>query len=80
MLDYDSQFATSEFRVTGREHDHRRVLVNGVAKLLQKNDDYSYVDQGGLNPETVTQVDSEFNSMRKRLAAHTYYMFRNRLI
>ena len=40
----------------------------------------SYIESGGLNPETVTQVDSEFHTMRKRLVTHTYYMFRNRLI
>ena len=80
LLDHDSQFNTSQFRVTGRSHDRRRVLVNNVVKLLQKNDDYSYIEQGGLNPETVTQVDSEFQSVRKRLATHTYYVFRNRLI
>ena len=80
LLDYDAQFMTSEFRVTGLSHDRRRVLVNNVARLLQKNDDYSYTEQGGLNPETVTQVDSEFHNMRNRLATHTYYMFRNRLI
>ena len=55
-------------------------MLHNVARLLQKNDDYSYTEQGGLNPETVTQVDSEFQTMRKRLATHTYYMFRNRLI
>ena len=80
LLDYDKQFKTSEFRVTGDVHERRRVLVNNVTRLLRKNDDYSYVEQGGLNPETVTQVDQEFNKMRKRLATHTYYMFRNRLI
>ena len=80
LLDYDSQFTTSEFLVAGRNHDRRRVLVNGVVKLLQKNDDYSYIESGDLNPETVTQIDSEFHTMRKRLATHTYYMFRNRLI
>ena len=55
-------------------------LINNVTRLLQKNDDYSYAEQGGLDPETVTQVDSEFDTMRKRLATHTYYMFRKRLI
>ena len=66
--------------MTGTAHERRRVLINNVNKLLQKNDDYSYTEQGGLNPETVTQVDSEFNNMRKRLAIHAYYMFRKRLI
>ena len=81
LLSYDSQFTESEFRVTGpAQHVRRRILVNNVTRLLQKNDDYSYTEQGGLDPETVTQVDTNFNAMRKRLATHTYYMFRNRLI
>ena len=81
LLDYDSQFKESEFRVTGLSPEQRRrVLLNNVSRLLQKNDDYSYTEQGGLNPETETQVDSDFNRMRSRLATNTYYMFRKRMI
>ena len=81
LLDYDIEFQTGPFRLVGPlPHERRRVLINNAFRLLQKNDDYSYAEQGGLDPETVTQIDSTFYSMRKRLATHTYYMFRNRLI
>ena len=81
LLDHDVQFPTAPFRVGG-EHSvsKRRVLVNNVSRLLRKHDDFSYIEQGGLDPETITQVDSEFSRMRTRLAKHTYYMFRNRLL
>lgn len=81
LLDHDVQFKTAPFRVGGEYSvSKRRVLVNNVSRLLRKHDDYSYVEQGGLDPETITQVDSEFTKMRKRLAEHTYYMFRHRLL
>ena len=81
LLDHDVQFRTAPFRTTGAtREERRRVLVNNVTRLLRKNDDYSYIEQGGCDPETVTQVDSEFRCMRERLATHTYYMFCNRLI
>ena len=37
----------------------------------------SYLEHSGLNAETVTQIDSEFNNMSKRVVTHTCYMFRN---
>ena len=81
LLDHDVQFKTAPFRVGGEYSvSKRRVLVNNVSRLLRKHDDYSYVEQGGLDPETITQVDSEFTKMRKRLAEHTYYMFRHKLL
>ena len=81
LLDHDVQFETAPFRVGG-EHSvsKRRVLVNNVSRLLRKNDDWSHMDQGGVDPETTTEVDSDFGSMRIRLANHTYYMFRHRLL
>ena len=81
LLDHDVQFQSGDFRVGGpTPQEKRRILINNVSKLLRKHDDYSYTEQGGLDPETITQVDPNFHTMRKVLATHTYFMFRKRLL
>ena len=80
LLDHDCPFREGCFRLDPCSGHKRRVLVNNVNRLLRRNDDYSYTEQGGLDPMTTTQIDSDFSAMRRRLACHTYYMFKNRLI
>jgi hypothetical protein len=80
LLDHDSQFKEGCFRLDTSPGHKRRVLVNNVNRLLRRNDDYSYTEQGGLDPMTTTQVDSGFSAVRRRLACHTFYMFKNRLM
>ena len=47
-------------------------MLNNVRRLLTQSDDFSYMDQGDMEEDV--QIDNLFGSMRKRLAAHCYYM------
>ena len=67
MLLDDAQFneVNGKFRGVGNAvpaHLRRYVLVNNVRRLLSGGDDYSYMEQGGIDPEEVTHVDSGFET------------------
>ena len=87
LLYHDKQFHDGNFRqgVSAHLPAHRRrtILINNVRKLLRLDDDFSYVGGSGfdLDDDIVTQTDTEFNSIRRELAEHTYYLFiHNQLI
>ena len=81
LLQRDTQFNEGGFRGVGNSvpADLRRfVLVNNVRRLLSGSDDFSYMEQGGIDPEEVTEIDNGFEALRKQLATHCYYLFLNR--
>ena len=57
----------------------RTVLVNNVRRLLDASDDFSYVDIRDSG-DIITEVDPEFESKRKRLAHHIFYLFVHKLL
>ena len=80
LLKHDKQFKDGNFRVgvTTNLPPHRRptILINNVWRLLRQNDDFSVCGGcSGFSDDTVTEIDSDFNSMRRELAEHTYYLF-----
>ena len=81
LLHRDQQFQRGTFRhgvsTTLPRARRRTILVNNVSRLLRANDDFSFMQQGGLLEDNVTQVDTAFGTMRKRLATHAYYLFVN---
>ena len=86
LLTFDKQFDTSggRFRnlIDGGVGERRRtVLVNNVRRLLQTSDDFSYIDEGGIElgeNDVRVQVDRGFEYKRRQLAEHLYYLFRKR--
>ena len=86
LLHHDKQFQDGNFRVGVAtnlpRHRRRTILINNVRRLLKQNDDFSVCGGcSGFTDQTITEIDSAFNSMRHELAAHTYYLFlRNELI
>jgi len=79
LLSHDKQFEEGQFRKGVSEQlpqqRRRTVLVNNVRRFLSAQDDYSYMQQGGV--QGITQVDESFSGMRKLLAEHTYYLYVN---
>ena len=81
MLLDDAQINDGGFKDVGNSvnvRDRRYILVNNVRRLLSRGDDFSYMEQGGIDPEEVIQIDNNFEVLRKRLATHCYYLFLNR--
>ena len=81
LLKFDKQFDNGEFQFGVSEdtapNTRRRILVNNVRRLLRAGDDFSYM---GVSETLDTEVDTGFESFRKKLATHTYYCYMNKLI
>ena len=82
LLTHDKQFKDGSFHrgVSPRipQQQRRTILINNVRKLLRADSDYSFMNQGDVTEDCTTQVDSEFLSMRKRLAEHLYTLYVNK--
>lgn len=82
LLTHDKQFEDGDFAQgvsdTLPVTERRNVLINNVARLLSATDDFSSMQQGMLEDEVVTQVDSAFETMRHVLAEHTYNLYLKR--
>ena len=82
LLHHDSQFQDGRFRrgtsPTLPKHQRRSVLINNVMRLLGANDDFSRMQQDMMDEDTTVEVDQTFESVRKMLAEHTYYLYLRR--